>query len=154
MKPEFQKYLEDIGMTKPIQDRVEHFYCLCHDMLFGELLDIFVDDYLTEDKSRKYEGVTFFSKNYNLSVPNFLTSEKINIIPHQNVQDRITITVYNFDFKKTNEESLMSVQLYFTHANVGIFRASRNNCAYLVQILRKYIEPSLRKREIKISSGR
>jgi len=154
MKPEFQKYLVDIGVTKPIQKRVEHFYCLCRDMLFGQLLDIFVDEYLTEDKSRKYEGLTFFSKDYVFSVANFLTSEEINIIPHHNAQDRIVITTYKFDFKKTNEESLMSVQLYLKQVNVGICKASQNNCAYLVRILRKYIEPSLRKREIKISSGR
>ncbi len=153
MKPEFLKYLEDIDVTQPIQDRVEHFYCLCRDMLFGKLLDIFIDDYLTEDKSRKYEGLTFCSKDYNFSVPNFLTSEKINIIPHQNVQDSIVITVANYDFKKTNEESLMSVQLYLKQTDAGTYKASRNNCAYLVRILRRYVEPSLRKREIKISSG-
>ncbi len=154
MVPKFLIYLKKIGVTQPIQDRVEYFHCLCRDMLFGELLDIFVDDYLTEDKTRKYTGLTFCSKDYNFSVPNFLISEVINIIPHQNVQDSITITVKNFDFKKTNEESLMSVQLFSNQISGGIYRASKNNCAYLVRTLRKYIEPSLRKREIKISSGR
>jgi len=148
MKSEFQKYLKDLGATKPIQDRVEYFYCLCRNMAYGQLLDIFVDEYLTADKSRKYLGLSFYSKYFTFSIPNFLTESSFSILPHQMAQDSIGISVSNYDFKKTNEESLLSVKLFYKYKSVGGYKASQNNCAYLLRILRKYIQPSLRGRDI------
>lgn len=154
MKSEFQKYLKDIGVTEPIQDRVEHFYGLCGKIGFENLQDIFVDDYLTEDKSRKYTGLSFFSKNLIFSVPNFLTDDKINIANQRTWINRIAITVQNFDFIKANDKSLISVHTFHDASDTGFYKASQKNCVHLVRILRKYIRPSLMKREIKISSGR
>lgn len=152
MKPEFQKYLKNIGVTKPIQNRVEHFYCLCRDMAFGQLLGVFIDEYLTEDKTRKYTGLSFFSQYFIFSVTNFLTDDKIEIFNIKTCFDSITIIVENFDFKKANDKSLMSVQIYHSTVAKGGYKASQKNCEYLVRILRKYIRPSLMGREIKISS--
>jgi len=150
MIPKFQKYLKDIGVTKPIRDRVEHFYCLCRDMYFGKLFDIFIDDYLTEDKTRKYTGLSFFSQSFTFSVPHFLTEDKIHVANHQVWLDRIAIKVDNFDFKKANDKSLMIVQMYKEINPTGSYKASQNNCEYIVRILRKYVRPSLMKRDVNI----
>lgn len=152
MIPKFQKYLKDIGVTKPIQDKVEHFYCLCRDMHFGKLFDIFIDDYLTEDRTRKYMDLSFFSQKFNFSVPHFLTEDKIHIATHQVWCDHIAIKVDNYDFKKANDKSLMIVQIFREINPTGFYKASQKNCEYLVQILKKYIQPSLRNCEIEISS--
>lgn len=150
MIPKFQLYLKKIGVTQPIQDRVEYFHSICHDMLFGILFDIFIDDYLTDDRTRKYSDLTFFSQHFHFAISNFLTDDKILVMPYQTWLDCIHIKVDNYDLKKANDKSLMIVQIYKDHNPTGIYKASQNNCEYLVQILRKYMRPSLRNREIKI----
>ncbi|MCK4822682.1 hypothetical protein KA005_43365 [bacterium] len=152
MKPEFQKYLEDIGVTKPIQDRVEHFYCLCRNMVFENLLGIFVDDYLTQDKSRVYPGLSFYSKNLSFSIPNFITENMILITHHRNLQDEINIVVENFDFKKANAKSLLMVELRRGSVDTGYYKASQKNCEFLLRILRKYVLPGLKKTDVHISA--
>ncbi len=152
MITKFQLYLRKIGVTQPIQGRVEYFHCLCSNMYFGKLSDIFIDDYLTEDGTRKYLDLTFFSQYFNFSIHNFLIEDKINVATLQTWVDQIDIKVDNYDFKKANDKSLMIVQLYKEFNPTGNYKASQKNCEYLVQILRKYMQPALRKREIKISS--
>ena len=148
MTPKFQLYLIKIGATKLIQDRVEYFHRLCSHLAFQPLIDIFIDEYLTQDKTRVYEGLSFYSKDFNFSIPNFLTSEEIGILAHHNVQDRIAITVKNFDFRKANNDSLMSVGLSHDRNSTGEYKASQENCMHLVAMLRKYARPYLKKREI------
>ena len=152
MKPEFQKYLKNIGVTLTIQTKVDHFYRLCRDMAFGNLLDIFVDDYLTVDKSRTYLGLSFYSKSCTFSISNFLTENKITITPHRMVQDSIGIIVENFDLKRANENSLMRVELYHGVADTGYYKASGKNCEFLLRILRKYAMPYIRKSGTNIGS--
>ena len=152
MKAKFQLYLKKIGVTPSIQVRVEYFHYLCCNMLFGKLSDIFIDDYLNEERTRKYLDLTFFSQHFHFAIPNFLTDDKIYVVYNQNWIDHIAIKVDNYDFKKANDKSLMIIQIFEDLNPIGFYKASQNNCEYLVQILRKYMQPSLRKRGIKISS--
>jgi hypothetical protein len=144
MKQEFTAYLEQLGATKPIQDKVEYFYRLCSNMLpYKPLVDIFVDDYLAEDKSRKYVGLSFYSKDYIFAVPNFLTQNRIVVGRHRTVQDNVEIIFENFDFRKANDQSLMTIILHHGSSTTGQYRASQKNCEHLTLILRKYIQPTL-----------
>lgn len=144
MKPEFKAYLKQLGATEPIQDRVEYFYRLCRKILpVQSLVDIFIDEYLTEDKSRKYTGLSFYSKDYTFSFVNFLVTDEIRLGRHRTVLDNVGIIVENFDFRKANDQSLMTINLYSGTSSTGQYRASQKNCEHLVRIFRKYIKPFL-----------
>ncbi|MBW8042454.1 MAG: hypothetical protein FVQ85_21000 [Planctomycetes bacterium] len=145
MKPEFKQYLNKIGATQPIQERVEHFWHLCSRLAFQPLMDIFIDEYPNQDKTRVYDGLMFYSRYYTFAIPYFLTSEDITILAHYNLQDEIRITVKNFDFRKTNKDSLMNVELSYEKQTTGSYKASQENCIHLVKILRRYVKPYLYK---------
>ena len=144
MKAEFTTYLKQLGVTKPIQERVEYFYRLCKNMILGQTLaDIFIDEYLNKDKSREYIGLSFYSQDYTFAIDNFLWEDKIRVASHQRVQDNVIITVENFDFIKANDQSLMNISLHVCDKHTGEYRASKKNCKNLVRIFRKYMKPFL-----------
>lgn len=144
MKPEFTAYLKQLGATKPIQDRVEYLYCLCKNIFPGKIfIDIFIDEYLNQDKSRQYTGLTFYSNDFNFSIENFLVSERIEVTHHRKVQNCVAITLQNFDFKKANDQSLMTIELIYDSTPKGYYRASQKNCEHLVRMFKKYIKPAL-----------
>jgi hypothetical protein len=80
MREEFIKYLESIGITKALQERIETIYECCKELCPDEIMGIFITDYIKEDGSREYENLWFFSEKNCMEAKQFITQDDYDII--------------------------------------------------------------------------
>jgi len=146
MRKEFIRYLESIGVTKPIQERIETIYEAYVEICKDEMKDIFVTDYIKGDGQREYENVWFFSDNNCMEAKNFISRDDFDITPLRGLF-YVRFQKTDYDFKKASEKSRLLVTCLFgetTNAISGEFKASRENCDYLKNLTRKYLVTNLR----------
>jgi len=145
MRKEFVKYLDSIGITTILQERIatihEHFEQICPD----EITDIFVTDYIKQDESREYEYLCFFSEKYFMDAKQFAAEDDFSINPIKKRLYGLNIKKKDYDFKKATEKSRLLIHWY---VDIGlgveiILKASKENCDYLKDIAFKYVVPNL-----------
>jgi len=145
MKAEFLEYLKLIGITeekylKRIETIIEVHSTICQE----EIIDIFVDEYIKEDGTREYDGITFFSNEYVFGATQFLTEDNFMFSKRMKNVTVITIKGNNYDFKKATENSRLNMEIRHDIRELyGIFKASKENCDYLKKIYFKYIAPNI-----------
>jgi len=144
MKKEFIIYLEAIGITEALRERIEKIYEFCVGVCPGDIVDIFVDEYIKEDGTREYQGITFFSDKYTISARQFLTKDDFILTPIKKKVLFSEIKKQDYDFKKAAEKSKLHLRIVLDTGIDGDFKASRENCDYLRGILLKYIIPNLK----------
>lgn len=145
MKGEFVKYFKSIGiMTQPLLNRIEQIYEFCSEICPDEIVDVFVDDYIKEDGTREYEDITFFSNKYLISVLQFLTKDESHLTPIKKKMLNCTIHKKDYDFKKATEKSRLYLNFNVDSGSVGKYKASKENCDYLKQIIFKHVIPNLK----------
>ena len=144
MRKEFIKYLESIGITKALQERIETIYECCKELCSNELNDIFVTDYLQEDGTREYENLWFFSDKYCMEAKNFITVDDFDISPIKKRINYWTIQKQNYDFKKATGKSYLYLRVSCDVKVQLILKAANNNCDYLKEIILKYVVPNLK----------
>jgi len=138
MKGEFIKYLDCISITNALRGRIETIYKLCKQLCPEEIKDIFITDYIKEDGSRVYENLWFFSEKNCMEAKNFRAVEDFDIIP---MKKRVTfwnIKIHNYDFKKATDTSRLFLAIRFDIDMAGYFKAAKENCDYLKEIIFKY----------------
>ncbi len=141
MNKRIKKYLKAIEVTNPIQQRIEEFHGLCETILEGkEICDLFVDEYINNDGERTYTAITFFTENMCLSAESFLSETNIHITP-LDLLDSFACKLMDFDFKKATKNSRVTIDLFHKNQARGYFKASQENCMYLVKIMKKYLIP-------------
>jgi len=145
MRKEFVEYLNSIGVTKILQERIatiyEHFEQICPD----EITDIFVTDYIKQDESREYEYLCFFSEKYFMDAKQFVAEDDFSINPIKKRLYALNIKKKDYDFKKATEKSRLFLHWY-VDIGVGVeitLKASKENCDYLRDITLKYVVPNL-----------
>ena len=79
MKPEMEEYLESIGITQPIKDRIGLLLDNSKLLTDEEVVDIFITEYLMEDGTRHYENFRAWTDNYKILVENFRTESEFVI---------------------------------------------------------------------------
>ena len=145
MKPEFAKYLEDIGVPNALIDRIDRIYLFYEGLSTAhQITDIFVTDYLDETKQRNYQNLWFFTDTYYcMEAKGFATQDNFDMM---NVEARVSrweITKQDYDFKKATALSRLAVSLSLTPGHSGNLNASMNNCDYLKTIFLKYFLPNV-----------
>jgi len=144
MKEEFIKYLESIGLTETLCKRIETIYEFYKDVCPDEIADIFVTDYITEDGSREYENLWFFSEKYAMEAKQFITKDDFDITPIKNRIHYCRIQKWDYDFKKATEKSRLYLRCDQDTGMSCEFKASKENCDYLKDIILNYILPNLK----------
>lgn len=145
MKTEFIEYLKSIGITsevylKRIEDLMEIHLKLCQD----KIVDIFVDEYIKEDGTREYEDITFFSNEYIFGAIQFLTTDTFVYSKIKKSVGYIKFNSKDYDFKKATTLSRLNIKVGYKLKNFeGNYKASKENCDVLGQIILKYIKPNL-----------
>jgi len=145
MKEEFIKYLESIGLTKTLCERIKTIYEFYRDTCPDEITGIFVTDYITEDGSREYENLWFFSKIYAMEAKQFIVKDDFDMTPIKNRIIYWKIQKKDYDFKKATEKSRLYLEFGLDTGIAGVFKASKENCDYLKDIILKYVLPNLKK---------
>jgi len=144
MRKIFIEYLKSIGITTgALQKRVETIYECCKELCSNEITDIFITDYIKEDGSREYENLWFFSDKYCMEAKQFITTDNFDITPINKKIYYFNIKKQNYDFKKATEKSRLSLITVFNTQVSGVFKAAKDNCDYLKEIILKYIVPNL-----------
>lgn len=144
MKKEFIKYLESIGITRALQKRVETIHECCKEICSNEFTDIFVTDYLQNDGTREYENLWFFSHKYCMEAKNFRAVDNFDITPIKKRVNYWNIKKRNYNFKKATDTSSLFLRIAFDANVSGDFKAAKNNCDHLKQIILKYVLPNLK----------
>jgi hypothetical protein len=77
---------------------------------------------------------------------NFLTRDNLDLTPYNNKIYRWVLDKDEFDFENSNPKSRLSISFYISvHGGdtVCSFKSSGSNCAYLKNIIDKYIMPNV-----------
>lgn len=142
MKTEFLDYLTKIGISSSLTSRIEeiaYFYSKC---INEELEDIFVTDIITQDNSRIYENLWFFSKSYIMEARSFISSNDFDCMNFNNLV-KWDILSKEYDFAKATESSRLNIELSFAEKFEASFKASKENCDFLFNVFTKRIKQNL-----------
>jgi hypothetical protein len=142
MKKKFIAYLERIGMTIPLINRIDEIYHFYHEILSEEIIDIQVTDFIKDDGSREYENCWFFSSTYAMEAKLFISQEDFDMSPMRKRIDYWSIGKQNYDFKKATDKSRLVVHFSLIGETDGDLKASKENCDNLKEIFIKYILPN------------
>ncbi len=143
MKREFAEYLASIGISTALRERIEAIQLVCAKICPEEIVDIFVNEYITEDGTRHYQGLDLFSRHYLISVNQFVTTDDLHIAPLYKKILSFEVSKQEYDFDKATEKSRLYLKFHTTTKGEGEFKASKENCTYLTKIMRKYIIPNI-----------
>ena len=72
MRAEFIKYMESVGITKVLRERIETIYECCKVLCVNEITGIFITDYIKQDGTREYESLWFFSDKNCMEAKQFI----------------------------------------------------------------------------------
>ena len=145
MKKEFLDYFRSIGITAEVLlERIEEVYEFCSLICPDEIVDVFVDDYIEKDGTRKYVHLSFFSDSYSIGARNFLTDDDIIMVPIRKKVSYYIIKKEDYDFERATEKSRLHMTFILDIGTDGEFKASKENCDYLKLIFLKHIKSNLK----------
>lgn len=137
----YSDYLNDIGISDGvIKDRVDEIISY-----FGSLYDnaklksIFISEYITEDGNRNYTSLWLIYENLICEAKNFINDTdfdsiyyKTNHLLYWNLKSKEKIKT------EFNDSDRLSLIVQFDDGITGTFKASKNNCKYLLRILKEH----------------
>lgn len=148
MKPEFNIYLDSIGLSGAPVGKVSEIYHIYNEVLGFNIEDIFISEYLNQDGSRIYENLWFFSKDYCFESKFFLTQYDMDSDEILNSIESFTLKKNDFDIlnKVINDKSRLFINFVLKTNRQGEMKASKENCMKLMDIFLKYILPNFAKK--------
>jgi len=144
MKEKFTQYLRSIGVPLALDEKIQKAYEFYLEICPDEITDIFVTDYITNDGTREYENLWFFSEKYWMEAKQFITKENFDIVPAQKRVNYWSLEKQNYDFKRATEASRLHLSFQLAATVTGNLKASKENCDYLKDIIIKYVVPNLK----------
>lgn len=144
MNEEFTEYLVKIGATGPIIAKVEYICKICEYLCPDEIKEIYISEYILENGDRVYENLWFFSKKHCMELHNFTQKEYFDLTPIEKNVTRIIVDKENYDFEySANTQSRMMLNFSLCNGEKCSLKASKENCDYLLKIIKSYIIPNL-----------
>lgn len=147
MKSEFLNYFKTIGITEPIQHRIEAIFELVERLLPGDqFTDVHVSEYLQEDGTRIYEDIRFYNERGEKGVVarDFMTQYVFNVFSLEREIQSIYVESKDYDFRKATEKSRLIVVTYYPDEVRATFKASKENCDNLFKIYLKLLVTRLK----------
>lgn len=141
-KTEFIEYLKTIGVMEPLQERIRSIYEFFKETCPEDIIDIFVDEFITNEGERRYTDVHFLSENFKMLAANFINIDDFKCTPLRQARG-IRVQKLDYDFKKASDRSRMHVMVQYYDPGMTEFKASRENCDYLKGIIQKHYFPRL-----------
>jgi hypothetical protein len=145
MKDEFVRYLKDINMTNVHIERVREVFKFYEQVCTDEITDIFVTEYITDDGSRVYECLWFFSSKLIMEAKNFISNDNFDMMYIENRVVWWELTKEDYNLEATTTKSRMGLTVRMAGDIRCEMKASRENCEFLFEILKKYFIPNLLK---------
>jgi len=137
-------YLESIGITGALTDKVvavENFYTK---YIGCKIDDLFVSEYVNPEGDRVYENLWFFSTDFCYEAHFFMTEDNFDgdIIKDSIMSFTIKKNNFNTEANISNDNSRMNLIFRFSVDRGGDLKASKENCKQLSMIFKKYIQPN------------
>jgi hypothetical protein len=143
MKEEFVLYLESIGITNTLRDRIEAVHEFYQEICPDDITGIFITDYIKKGE-REYDCLWFFSEKYCMEAKQFILKDDFDITPlHKHVY-YWRIQKQDYDFKEATEASRLHLVFHLDTGITGELKASGENCDYLRDITLEYVAPNLK----------
>ena len=76
MKKKFETYLKEIKVPSPVIERISHIIEIYAKFSPEEVKDIFVSEFLKEDRERVFENFWLFSDKYAMEAKHFVSSKE------------------------------------------------------------------------------
>ena len=146
MNQEFADYLESIGIKAgSLLDQIKSIYEFYLEMCPDEIADIFVTDYIDSEGKREYENLCFFSDKYTMEAKGFaMGKDDFDIAPIKGRVKYYEIQKQDYDFKEATEKSRLTLHFSLDTGVHGEFKASKENCDALRDIILKHVKPNLK----------
>lgn len=142
MKSHFVDYLNSVGVTSVLKEKINEFYEFYHFICPEEVEEIFITDNIKEDGERTYGKTCFFSENFYMDAHVFQKKDNFYMAPFKNQITSLSIEKKCYNFKKATENSRLAVFVNFQGEEKWL-SAIKNNCDYLRNIMVKYFVPNL-----------
>lgn len=144
MNERITEYCGSIGMGEPLIEQVRGLYQECQALLAGETIeDMFINEYVTEDGTREYDTLHFFTESLVIEVERFVSIPRIWITEIRVLY--LFLEKKDFDFVTAKQSSRLTVRVDWLSGSFTLnLKASGDHCQILVAILRKHILPHVR----------
>ena len=131
-------YLATVGITGDLAKRVHSVYSFYSEQLNLVVTDMFVSEYLTQDGTREYDSLWFFTEDFMMEAKRFVKDDNFDLAPIKGRVKHIVISKEDYDFKAATIKSRMNLFVSLETEISGDLKASRENCDHLKDIIRKY----------------
>lgn len=135
-------YCKTIGLTEPFLNRLVELYGMVIEVIKEEPVVLLIEDYINEEGTRTYTDATFMGERYVVAINQFLTNDKILLHDAKQKIETILISKQDYNFKKATEQSRLNLEVIFRSTDLrGHYKASKENCDFLLKITRDYFFP-------------
>lgn len=144
MIDKFKPYLETIGIYTPrLLALIDSIYRILSEMCPEEIQDIFVSEFIKDDQTREYQNLWFFSPSYVMEAKQFINTHDLDIAHILKGITYYRIRAKDYDFKVATEKSRLNLEFLTVNNITCDFKAGKENCDSLRQIILKYVKPNL-----------
>jgi hypothetical protein len=138
MKAAFKDYINSIGITGGIEERVQNIISQYEILLPAkEVLDIFVSDYFSEDGNRNFDSLWLFFDDCVCEAKNFILVDNFDCAEYR--KDLIcwwSLDKKDFDLISANDNSRISLSVHYEIQLAWNLKAARNNCMKVIEIIK------------------
>lgn len=144
MTERFRDYLGEIGVADSMMQRIEEVHGFFSQVCPEPITGMFVSDFITEDNSREYESLWFFSDTYCMEAHEFVTTDHFDLAVLKNSVLRWAIRKQHYDFAEAEERSRAHLEINLGGNILGSLKASSQNCDYLRDVFLHYVVPNVK----------
>ena len=142
MKTEWLNYLESVGLEGIFLSRVEEVLNFYEQVYPDQIEDIFISEYVDNDRNRHYEGMWLFTENSFMEAEGFLNEHDFDSSPLKGEVSYWNIRKTEYNFRQATAESRMALDFSARTRVRGKLKSSGENCDKLKEIFLKYIIPN------------
>lgn len=139
------EYLSDLGAPDALRLRVGELVRSYEAVLDEDIDAWFVSEYVEELDQRTFESLWLFSENFAMEAQLLGSDEDhFDFVPFRTHIRHVVVSKRAFNLAEPTAASRMSVETWFEDRRYGVMRASGDNCAPLVDILKSVLLPNAR----------
>lgn len=138
MKRQFTEYLRAIKFPDNFDTRVEEILTFYEKYLEITIDDIFITDHIDKEGERFFENLWLMNSDLVMEAKNFLKQDDFDCFSFYIMNWAIKKDEYD-PLKGATDNSRLNVTISMGGGAGGAFRASRENCDYLMDLFLKYI---------------
>lgn len=143
---DFSDYYKSLGMGPVLIEKMSAIQDQFMHIVDDPPQDVVVSEYVTDDGQRQYLGAFFFSNKFVYEVENLMSEQpKLWIAKLADNIGSLGLTPRDYDFHEAKPASRLNLECQWhrgTSFELNI-KTSGENCSHLLQIITKYLKPSL-----------